>query len=322
MKKYFLIILASLIIGCNGKEERKSAVLSYQFGKAERVNLFDENEAYSFIEKQLSFGPRNPNSEGQLLCLDYILAQLKSYGLSVAVDSFHYNGYEERIKLFNIIGRYKPEIKRRILLAAHWDTRPRAERAKKNKEKPILGANDGASGVALLLETASKIGDMNPSFGIDFVFFDGEDYGLKDDLSNFCLGSKYFAAKNKTKYLFALVFDMVSGKDAEFFKEYNSYASAPDVVDAFWRAADILDAGGFVNGAPIHNVYDDHIPLIQAGIKAVDIIDAELIGGDEPGRDYWHTHRDNMSNIDKETLKQIGDVLFSFLSSIKINITQ
>ncbi len=320
MKKLLLItFLSLLIVSCNEKKNVITIKPRYTFGNVEKVTLFNAAKAYSFVEKQISFGPRNPNSKGHKQCLDYLKNTLAEYADEIRIDSFHYNGYDEKLQLFNIIGKYKPELKNRILLGAHWDTRPRAERSERNKDKAILGANDGASGVAVLLETARHLNKINPSYGIDIVFFDAEDYGTQNDLNNFCIGSKYFAAINKTKYLFAIILDMVGDKNAKFIREYNSYNNSQQIVDAFWKTAEIIKADKFIQSLPQHDVYDDHIPLIQAGINAIDIIDAELIGGTQPGRDYWHSHKDDLSNINKETLKQVGDVLLSFLKSIKIN---
>ncbi len=319
--KYTSILIAAIlfIAGCGNKEEVKLNE-SYTFASIQKNESFNADSAYKFIEEQISFGPRNPNSIGQVECLDYLSSKLNAFLPNISIDSFHYNGYDgERLKLFNIVGQFNPNASNKILLAAHWDTRPRAERALSNKDKPIIGANDGASGAAVLLEIARNLKKMNLDFGVDIVLFDGEDYGREDDLDNFCLGSKYFAAVNKTKYQFAVVLDMIGDKNAEFEKEYNSYNTAQREVEMIWGIARNIGADKFNLSDPRHNVYDDHIPLIQAGIKALDIIDAGLIGGKDAGRDYWHTHRDDMRNISRESLKQVGSVMLTLLGSINFN---
>ncbi len=270
-------------------------------------------------------GPRNPGSVGHDKMLVYLQSELRKYADEVELEAFNYTGYDnEALHLTNIIGKFNPQNKNRILLCAHWDTRPRAEHATVEalKSKPILGANDGASGVGVLIELAQILKQKKINYGVDIVLLDGEDYGKEDDLNLFCLGSKYFAANYyKSNYpAFGILLDMVGDKEASFPKEANSMQFAPDVVNMIWNIA-VLKSATVFSQAEGGAVYDDHIPLNQAGIQTIDIIDADLIGADSPNkrRNYWHSENDTMKNISEETLQQVGDVMTYLLYSLKFN---
>jgi hypothetical protein len=207
---------------------------------------------------------------------------------------------------------------------AHWDTRPRAEHATKPTlvDKPILGANDGASGCGVLLELARILKVYNIIYGVDLVFLDGEDYGKEHDLNNFCLGSKYFAANCPADKIpeFGVLLDLVGDKQAVFEKEGSSSVLAPAVVSLIWTIAQQLKDTVFSQeGGP--EIYDDHIPLNQAGIITADIIDAGLVGADTPvkRRNYRHSENDTMENISEDTLQQLGNVLTYLIYSLKFN---
>jgi hypothetical protein len=209
------------------------------------------------------------------------------------------------------------------MICAHWDARPWAD-AEKDTTKhntPIPGVNDGASGVGIMLELARVLHSSKPSIGVDLVFFDGEDYGKHSDLSNFCLGSKYFAAA-KADYApaFGILLDLVGDKEAKFYKEESSVLAADDIMSLFWETASRVGAKSFVNEQK-YGIYDDHTPLNNAGLKTIDIIDAELVGADASlgRRAYWHTLHDTMENIGQETVGDVGRTVTAFLYSIIIN---
>jgi len=220
--------------------------------------------------------------------------------------------YSDRSLVFtNIIGSFSADRKKRVLLGAHFDTRPWADREETDSLRsiPIVGANDGASGVAVLMEIADLLGAVMPKdIGVDLVFFDGEDYGKEGDLEHYLIGSKYFAA-NLGGYRpeFAIVLDMVGAADTRIQKEANSVAGAPEITDEIFRRAEALGLGNFVSGRG-DAIYDDHIPLLLAGIPAVD-----LIGYPYP---YWHTLADTQDKCSKESLRQVGvlvaDILYNF----------
>lgn len=313
-------------ISCNKKEETPKAQETPYFLKAQ-VNppAFDAKTAYDETAKQVSFGPRNPGSKGHQAALYYLINESRKYADSVEVQNFSYTGYNnEQLSLTNVIAKFNPKAKNRIFISAHWDTRPRGEHdtdpAKRNL--PIPGANDGASGVGVLLEL-ERILKQNPvSYGVDLVFFDGEDYGQENDLGNYFLGSKYFAAQKPSDYnpAFGILLDMVGDKDAVFNKEGKSMLFAPEVVNMVWSIAAKLNAHSF-SDAEGNQIEDDHVPLNEAGINTIDIIDIDLVGADTgvPRRNYWHSQKDTMDNISQDTLQQVGNVLTYLIYSLDFN---
>jgi Zn-dependent M28 family amino/carboxypeptidase len=269
----------------------------------------------------VEFGPRNPGSNGHSLALTYLQNELNKYADEVKLQSFTYPGYNEVLNLTNIIAKFNSENKNRIMICAHWDTRPRSEHSKDStKQKlPILGANDGASGCGVILELARVLNKKELNIGVDLVLLDGEDYGKENDLDNYCLGAKYYSVNISGEVYprFAILLDMVGDKDAVFMKEAGSMEYAQDIVNLIWNIAVQLNAQAFIPKEG-ESIYDDHIPMNQAGIKTVDIIDAELVGADTPveRRNYWHSDRDTMENIGQGTLQQVGNVLVYLLYSL------
>lgn len=320
----FIITLAFTFSFCKEKTNKEKPLeISLYLMKESIIPDFDEQLAYDYIVKQISFGTRNPNSEGHSQAKFFLLNELKSLANTAFLQTFIYPSYDgNRLDCANIIASFNPDKKIRILLCAHWDSRPRSEKDKnpENRNKPILGANDGASGVAVLLSLAHILKNKKVDYGIDLVLFDAEDYGKEGDLMNYSIGAKYFA-QNKPDYInpqFAILLDMVGDKEAIFRKEPNSMKFAPDIVNLVWNLASELNLKTFSNelSTPI---YDDHIPLGEIGIKVIDIIDADLIGADSPNprRNYWHTQNDNLENISKETLGEVGKLLTHLIYSIK-----
>ncbi len=326
-KKTTLAFSLLMIFTLTSCSEKKVEVLKplYELKTVTAIPKFKADNAYQYIKEQIKFGPRNPNSMAHDAALNYLANTLGKFTQSVTKQSFTYTGYNgEELKLTNIIAKFNPNIKNRIMICAHWDSRPRSEHAKDpaKKKQPVLGANDGASGVAVILELARLLSENKIDYGVDLVLFDGEDYGKESDLSNFSLGSKYYSSKmiNNTFPAFAVLLDMVGDKEATFPIESNSKDYAPDVVNLFWNKAAQIGADKFKFNTG-GSIYDDHIPLNQAGLRTIDIIDAELIGADTPvkRRNYWHSDKDTIDNIGVETLQQVGDVLTNVLYSIKFN---
>jgi Peptidase family M28 len=332
MRKYktflrsFLIITAMiLLVSCGEKQNQTVLKPLFELSSNSDIPKFDAGIAYDQVKAQVDFGPRNPGSRGHEEELLYLQSELNKYADKVEVQEFNYSGYDNaQLKLSNVIAKYNPSAKNRIFLCAHWDTRPRSDhdpdKAKRNL--PILGANDGASGVGILLELAKILKNQKVNYGVDLVFFDGEDYGKESDLDNFCLGSKYYAANYKDPNLpaFGILLDLVGDKEASFAEEGNSLRYARDVVNIVWGIASQINANMF-KPTEGETIYDDHIPLNQAGLKTIDIIDAGLVGADTPvkRRNYWHTQGDNMENIGKNALQQVGDVMTHLIYSLKFN---
>lgn len=275
-----------------------------------KIPAFSGASAFTYLTKQTSFGPRSPNSRGHEACLEYLVATLQGLADRVDRQTFTLTGYQgEILHLTNIVAAFRPAASTRVLLCAHWDTRPRAEhdQNKALRGSPMLGANDGASGVAVLLEIASHLKISAPPIGVDIVLFDGEDYGREGDHEKYLLGSRYFAAHLPPDYVprFGVLLDMVGDKQLEIPKELSSMRYAPDVVQILWDTARELGVQQFVD-LPGEEVMDDHWPLNTAGIKTVDLIDFNY--PDQTNR-YWHTHQDTPDHCSAESLEAVGLVL-------------
>lgn len=275
---------------------------------------FDSLRAFSYLEKQVAFGPRNPGSPGHKQCKDFLVGELKKFHGLVEEQSFiHYDTFREiSMTMTNIIARFSQGVEPRILLCAHWDTRPFADQDKNpaNRTKPILGANDGASGVAVLLEIARQISEHPPKAGVDIVLFDGEDYGREGHLDEYFVGSRYFAENNSDIYpLFGILIDMVG--DAELRLPIEGYSNefAPEVVEKVWNTAAVLGYSQFVDQVETY-ISDDHIILNSAGIPTIDIIDMNYPNERE---NYWHTLEDTPDKCSPASLKAVGEVLLEVI---------
>ncbi len=276
---------------------------------------FNGQKAFSYLEKQVSFGPRNPGGNGHVQCLLFLQKELDKFADKVELQPFEYQDLpgKKLLKLTNIIARYKPDTATRIFLAAHWDTRPTADNDRlHNRLTPIPGANDGASGVAVLLEIARQLEIKPPSIGVDLIFFDGEDYGREGHLDEYFLGSRYFA-KNAKNYhpRYGVLLDMVGDASLAIPREANSVAALPHIVDRVWQLAHSLGHYEFEDrmGLPVS---DDHVILMQSGIPCIDIIDFEY--PDARNR-YWHTLQDTPDKCSDYSLQVVGDVMLQLIYS-------
>lgn len=332
MKFQLLIIISTfslvLLTGCGKKEEppvAKETAPAFEIKKGNKIPQFDSLEAYELLKKQIAFGPRVAGTPSWIATKDFLSNRLVQSGGIVKHQDFEAKvPTGETLKFTNLIASFNPEAEKRILLCAHWDSRPHADQeADTSKHKiAIPGANDGASGTAVLLALADVIGKNKLDYGVDIVLFDAEDFGRSGSLEGYCIGSKYFAANNPLpqKPLFGILLDLVGDKEAIYMREEGSVKFAGDVVDLVWKFAQSEGNSRFKDFVS-HPVYDDHIPLNEVGIRTIDIIDAGLIGADskDPRRNYWHTLKDDMSNISASTLYDLGRVLTGFLYSLKIN---
>jgi hypothetical protein len=280
---------------------------------------FNADRAWKYLTDQTDFGPRNPNSTAHTNCLQYYKETLQMYASSVILQNWVDEGYNEKLHLTNVLASFNPELTTRILLCAHWDSRPRAERDPDPKKRhlPILGANDGASGVAVLLELATLMKENPPNIGIDIIFLDGEDYGREGDLSKYFLGSRYFAKNKPAGYypVYGVLLDLVGDKNLQLPKEgFSALRYNPMLVNHIWNIGRSLGYTQFdynISSA----IEDDHVILNEAGISCINIIDAALVGGDRNNEDrnYWHTHNDTPDRCSKESLKVVGDVLLELI---------
>ena len=287
------------------------------------VPEFNADSAYAYIEKQVSFGPRVPNTREHQQAGDYLINKLKEFGAEVTVQDFKETAFDgTTLDLRNIVGSFNPQASKRVLLAAHWDTRPFADKDpdESRQRQPIAGANDGASGVGILLEMARLLHqNPDPQVGVDIIFFDGEDYGepefMDDDLKErkiyWCLGSQYWANnKHKSNYsaYFGILLDMVGGKDAVFYREGYSREMAPSVVKRVWGWAHEIGYGHYFKYSNSEPIIDDHLFMNRGGVPSIDVIEYDP-ASDFYFAEYHHTHKDDMSIISKETLKAVGETV-------------
>jgi len=273
------------------------------------LSRFNADSAWNYLLKQCSFGPRNPGSAGAKTCQDYLQTELQKFTPQVRLQPFTH--YDARLKktfnLNNIIAEFGRASGEKIIFCAHWDTRPRAEMdpdpAKRNY--PILGANDGASGVAILLELARNFALNPPPVTVTIIFFDGEDYGRSGENWDYLLGSKYFAqTADPAEFRYAVLLDLVGDADLEIKREYNSLKYARRLQDKIWTIAEQINSRQFTQRTQ-PPVIDDHLSLIEIGIPAVDIIDFDY--------KYWHTQQDIPQHCSKESLEAVGKVLMQLI---------
>jgi glutaminyl-peptide cyclotransferase len=286
------------------------------------------DSAYFFVKKQVDFGPRVPNTKSHRQAGDYLVETLKKYGAQVSVQEFEALSYDnQKLQLRNIIASFFPEKQKRILLVAHWDTRPFADHDKEKPNAPFDGANDGGSGVGVLLEIARVLkNNPAPAVGIDIILFDGEDWGESDGVQSasqlptgykewWCLGSQYWAMhKHKPNYsaYYGIDLDMVGSDGAKFFREGTSLEYAPMIVDKIWKRAAKLGYSNVFVQTNVPGITDDHLFVNQmAKIPMADIVHYDQNVGFFG--DYHHTTKDNMTIISAETLRIVSDVVLSVI---------
>lgn len=322
-KLLFLSLLTFFFAGCDSEKDKPSTA-DKEPVKQVSVPEFNSDSAYIYVEDQVNFGPRVPNTAGHLKTGNYLINKLKSFGAEVKVQEFQAEAYNgKKLDLRNIIGSYNPSAKKRILLAAHWDTRPFADQDEKNPRQPILGANDGGSGVGVLLEVARILQNNKPDVGVDIIFFDGEDYGQPDfdaeeeqKNNTWCLGSQHWSEnKHVPGYsaYYGILLDMVGAKGASFAMEGTSMHYAPAVMQKVWKQAHAAGYSDYFNYQNAPAIIDDHTYVNSiAGIPMIDIIEFNPAGENYFG-EYWHTHDDDMDVIDRNTLKAVGQTLLEVL---------
>lgn len=272
----------------------------------------DANRAFLLLKKQCEFGPRPPGSDAHVKTKEYLFAELKKYSTSVnlqpftaEVDTFDDPPKKKTLHMNNIIAEFGSKHKETMLLAAHWDTRPCADKDAdaENQKKPIVGANDGASGVAVLLEIARILKENPPPLRIVIILFDGEDYGKSVD--QMFLGSKYFAKNmGKWKPNYGILLDMIGDKDLQIPIEKFSWNANPDFASAIWKRAEELGLVPFQRKLG-QAILDDHIPLIKAGIPMVNIIDFDY--------PYWHTLEDTVDKCSPKSLEIVGKLVLNII---------
>lgn len=293
---------------------------------------FNADSALAFCEVQCDFGPRIMNSEAHEKCGKWIVEKFRQFGCEVETQKADLKGYDGTIlKNTNIIAHYNPKATTRILLCAHWDSRPWADNDpdSANWRKPVMAANDGASGVGVMLEIARLLQadkKLNAQIGVDFVCFDAEDWGtpqwadVQDQGDSWALGAQYWSENKSADYQprYGILLDMVGGQGAQFYREGMSMQYASSIVKKVWRAARQAGYGSFFPNSDGGMITDDHIPVNQkAKIPTIDIIPYYPDCQQSSFGPTWHTVSDDMAHLDKNTLKAVGQTIIQVLYTEK-----
>jgi Zn-dependent M28 family amino/carboxypeptidase len=324
-KGYILLFAITILPACGGPSGQQTKTTNPSTESQLVIPDFLADSAYHYVETQVKFGPRVPNTPEHLACANYLSETLERFGAEVLVQEARVKAFDNTtLNIQNIIGQFQPEKNDRILLFAHWDSRPFADHdtdpSKRNL--PIDGANDGASGVGVLLEIARHLSQNPTNPGVDIIFFDAEDFGTPDHIKvayksdTWCLGSQYWAQNpHKKNYYarFGILLDMVGAPNAQFYKEQHSMQFAPSLVDNIWKTANQLGYSAWFNYSTGGMITDDHVYVYKhLKIPSVDIIQHDPTSDTSFGS-YWHTHGDTMENIDKSTLKAVGQTVMEVI---------
>ncbi|MCL2040432.1 MAG: M28 family peptidase [Bacteroidales bacterium] len=327
--KSVLIILTVAMFAmtsCGGTSEKKGTPTKEQTNVVEQERFippFDADSAYNFVRRQVDFGPRVPNTPAAKACAEYLVGTLSRFCDTVVTQAFKTYSFDRTIlDGQNIIGSFNPDRQKRIFLAAHWDSRPFADNDPdpNNHKTPILGANDGASGVGVLLEIARQMALARPEVGVDIIFFDVEDYGAPQDAQNqesdtWGLGAQHWAKTPHApayKASFGILLDMVGDHQAQFPIEAFSNYYANKIVKKVWDMAEQIGYGDYFPKTEGAAITDDHYYINKiANIPTVNIIHLRPDSKNGSFVDYWHTLKDDISNISPETLKVVGEVVLN-----------
>ena len=315
------VIPAVALLGCSASKGNADSSDSTQPDSIQQNMIeFNQDSALAFVKAQCDFGPRVPNTDAHRRCGEYLVAKLRATGANVIEQNAKLKAFDGTVlNAKNIIAEINPDsADNRILLMAHWDCRPWADNdpdPTKRKE-PVMGANDGASGVGVLLEMARLFSTKNPEIGIDILLVDAEDWGNSDgDEDSWALGTQYWVANRHRKNYqpaFGILLDMVGASGANFAKEYFSVAYAQSVVDNVWGVAQRAGYGNYFTQQSGGGITDDHVFINRGGIPCIDIIhfDANTGTGFYPD---WHTTHDTFDVIDPATLKAVGQTLTNLI---------
>lgn len=325
MKLTRTIIATAIIgLGCSCSSPAKSTAANAAAAPATPVGNFNADSAYAYVGRQVDFGPRVPGSDAHEQCARWLEATLAGFGPdTVFTQRGTVKAFDgTTLPVNNIFASFNSAAPRRVLLMAHWDSRPRADNETDEalRDTPIDGANDGASGVGVLLEIARNLSLKAPEAGIDIMLFDTEDYGdpsdSYDSSDTWCLGSQYWAANGMVPYtpatrpVYGILLDMVGGRGAQFHRELLSDYFAPAINTRVWAEARRLGYDDIFINEPGGAVTDDHGVVTRAGIPSIDIIENKNphTGSFNPS---WHTHADNMAGIDRATLAAVGNTVLN-----------
>ena len=299
-----VILMLCLIVGCKGDAKEGSAA---QKNAVAPSTGFSGSDAYNYAKAQVDFGPRVPGTPAAKQAGDWIVRQMRARADTVIVQSFTYTTADgKKLPLRNILARFRPELTERVLYVTHWDSRPISDLSTIEAEKkmPVPGANDGASGVGLFVALADVLKKTKPTVGVDLLFTDGEDYGqFGPPEVDVLIGSKYFATHLPSpgyQPLYGVLWDMIGDKDLRIPYEMNSFQQAPEIVSRVWQTAADLGYGDVFVQESGGLITDDHIPLLNAGLRVIDVIDLLYAP--------HHTPQDTMDKISARSLAIVGDV--------------
>ncbi len=321
MRFFYYLLLFMVAVGCGNSQKSSREVAATK--PAPVGPAFNADSAYAFCQRQCDFGPRTMNSDAHEKCGAWMVKKFEEFGMTVTEQRASLKGFDGTALLSNnIIASYHPEREDRIMICAHWDSRPWADNDpdERNHDKPVLAANDGASGVAVMLELARLVGQTDSlRMGVDFICFDAEDWGQEGDGDSWALGAQYWAAHlhhPDYKARYGILLDMVGGQGARFYQEGFSMLYAPQVVDAVWQAAEVVGYGSFFPRQSGGSITDDHGPVNEvAQIPCIDIIPHYPNCEESSFGPTWHTVKDDMQHIDAATLRAVGQTLVQVLFS-------
>ena len=327
-KNIFAVISLVLLVASCGNLKKQTTDESASLQPVGPV--FCSDSAYLYCQAQCDFGPRTMNSKAHDDCEKWIISKFESFGMQVTPQKAVLKGYDgTSLNSTNIIASYRPDLTDRVLLCAHWDSRPWADNDpdEANWKTPVMAANDGASGVAVMLEIARLLSKDTLQLGVDFICFDAEDWGVPQwnednfDSDSWALGAQYWSTnlhKNGYRARFGILLDMVGGQGAQFYKETMSVQYANHIVEKVWRAAQVVGYGSMFPSQQGTGVTDDHISVnTKAKIPTIDIIPYYPNCEQSSFGPTWHTVNDDMEHIDKNTLQAVGQTLIQVLFSEK-----
>jgi hypothetical protein len=314
------VTTAGLAASCTAKTAKEAAAA--QSESTVQVPAFQADSAYAYIARQLEFGPRVPGSEAQTAAAEWLIGELQRHGAEVHHQTGTVTAYDgTRLPIHNIVGCYNPQSTRRVLLLSHWDSRHVADHDADpaKRRQPVPAANDGASGVGVLLELARLMHSQAPAIGVDLLLVDAEDYGAPEDWTgehseeDWALGTQYWCREPHVpgyQASYGILLDMVGGRDATFFREYFSEKFAGSVVDHIWKTAARLGYGKYFRNKQGGAITDDHYFVnLMAGIPTADIIHTDSNSSNGSFYEYWHTTDDTLDKISRETLRAVGETI-------------
>ena len=323
MKQAYILLIASALFAACGNSNKNMTTEEVAVGPD-----FSADSAFMFCQKQCDFGPRTMNSEAHELCGQWIVEKFQSYGMKVTEQRATLKGFDGTPLLSNnIIAQYQPEAEQRIMICAHWDSRPWADNDpdETNHTKPVMAANDGASGVGVMLEIARLLqaDTCKLPVGVDFVCFDAEDWGSHNDNDSWALGAQYWSKQFRNqnsdfRIRYGILLDMVGGQGARFYQEGYSKYYANHVVKRVWKAAAIAGFSSYFPQEDGGGITDDHVPVNEtAKIPCIDIINYYPECEESSFGPTWHTIHDDMEHLDRGTLKAVGQTLIQVLYTEK-----